>query len=196
MRSCTWINTFAVVCIAGFGTACQERSAGAGAGAGDLRRRNRTPRCSRWSRERRSPRVISGPQMTAAERTRLADQVRRVYKDQNYQLIWIDGDRFVGAATASSPSALDAAGDHGLPRALYAASIEDPSAKQERISPDRAPELDATNYGVVPPVLHASVGWPPRPPRNPVAVDVETRETRPRRRALEARSRTTISALR
>ncbi len=56
--------------------------------------------------------------MPVAERARLVDQVRRFYKDQNYQLIWIDGD---------SPSeryrqflkALDAADDHGLPRALY-----------------------------------------------------------------------------
>ena len=35
---------------------------------------------------------MAGPQMPAAERTRLVDQVRRVYKDLNYQLIWIDGE--------------------------------------------------------------------------------------------------------
>ena len=79
--------------------------------------------------------------MPVAERARLVDQVRRFYKDQNYQLIWIDGD---------SPSeryrqfvkALDAADDHGLPRALYPVPIEEPTGNRVKISAEQAPQLD------------------------------------------------------
>ena len=139
MRSCTWINTFAIVCIAGFATACQERSAGAGGWGYSQPQPNAALQALIDGKT--LPSVVSGPQMSAAEKTRLTDQVRRVYKDQNYQLIWIDGDRPSGRYHELA-KALDAAGDHGLPRELYAAPIEGPSGSQTKISPEQAPQLD------------------------------------------------------
>ena len=58
--------------------------------------------------------LISAPQMPPQERARLVDQVRRVYKDLNYQLIWIDGDRPSGHYREFA-KALASARDRGLP---------------------------------------------------------------------------------
>ena len=93
--------------------------------------------CSRSSRAKRSTRVVAGPQMPAAERTRLTDQVRRIYKDQNYQLIWIDGDR-PSSRYRQFAKALDAADDHGLPAELYTMPIaRSVRATAQRFPPNR-----------------------------------------------------------
>jgi murein L,D-transpeptidase YcbB/YkuD len=127
------------MCIAGFGAACQERSAGAGGWGYSQPQPNAALQALIDGKT--LSRLVSGPQMSAAENTRLTDQVRRVYKDQNYQLTWIDGDRPSGRYRELA-KALDAAGEHGLPRELYAAPIEDPSESRIKISPEQAPELD------------------------------------------------------
>jgi murein L,D-transpeptidase YcbB/YkuD len=74
--------------------------------------------------------------MTAAERTRIADQVRGFYKAQNYQLIWIDGDR-PSKRYRELVTVLDAADEHGLPAELYKTSLENPT-----------PELDVKTTAV------------------------------------------------
>ena len=86
--------------------------------------------------------IVAAPHMPAADRARLVDQVRRVYKDLNYQLIWIDGDR-PSARYAEFAKALASADDHGLPAGLYPAPLGDSSKKGATISPEQAPELDA-----------------------------------------------------
>ena len=139
--SCTWINTFAIVCIAGFAAACQERSAGAGGTWGYSQPQPNAALQSLVEGTALAA-VVAGAQVTPAEKTRLTDQVRRVYADRNYQLIWIDGDRLSNRYREFA-KALDAAGNHGLPRALYAVAVEDPSGEPAKISPERAPELDA-----------------------------------------------------
>ena len=80
--------------------------------------------------------------MTGPERTRLADQVRRVYADERYQLIWIDGDRPSTRYDAFA-KALAAADDNGLPRSLYPLPIGDQLRNGAKISPEQAPEVDA-----------------------------------------------------
>ena len=90
--------------------------------------------------------VVAGPQMPAAERTRMVDQVRRVYKDLNYQLVWIDGDR-LSSRYGQFVKALDAAATHGLPGKLYKAPIDDPSGSA-KISAEQAPELDVKTTAV------------------------------------------------
>jgi murein L,D-transpeptidase YcbB/YkuD len=90
--------------------------------------------------------VVAGPQMPAAERTRMVDQVRRVYKDLNYQLVWIDGDR-PSSRYGQLVKALDAAATHGLPGELYKAPIDDPSGSA-KISAEQAPELDVKTTAV------------------------------------------------
>ena len=128
--------------MAGFATACQERSTGAGAGSWGYSQPQPNAALQSLVEGKTLPTVISGPQMTGAEKTRLADQVRRVYKDQNYQLIWIDGDR-PSRRYREFVKALDAAADHGLPRTLYDVPLEDPSGSRIQIAPEQAPELDA-----------------------------------------------------
>ena len=63
--------------------------------------------------------------MTSAERARITDQVRRFYKLQNYQLIWIDGSR-PSARYEELVTVLGAAEEHGLPPELYRTSIDTP----------------------------------------------------------------------
>jgi len=79
---CTWINTFALACLVTCASACQERS-------------QPQPNAALQSfvEGKALDAAVAGGQIRAAERTRLTDQVRRVYKDQNYGLIWIEGDR-------------------------------------------------------------------------------------------------------
>jgi len=90
--------------------------------------------------------AVASPQMPAAERTRMVDQVRRVYKDLNYQLVWIDGDR-PSNRYGQLVKALDAAATHGLPGELYKAPIEDPSGSTT-IAADQAPNLDVKTTAV------------------------------------------------
>ena len=90
--------------------------------------------------------AITGPQMIAAEKRSLVDQVRRIYKDQNYQLIWIDGDRPSGRYRELR-KALDAAEDHGLPRELYTLPVDDQSGAQATITAEQAPRIDAQVTG-------------------------------------------------
>jgi murein L,D-transpeptidase YcbB/YkuD len=87
--------------------------------------------------------AVAGPDMPAAERTRIIDQVRRIYKDQNYQMIWIDGDR-PSERYRQFAKVLDGAPDHGLSRALYAVPIEESSEERVKISAEQTPQLDAT----------------------------------------------------
>ena len=114
-RSCTWINTFALICLVALTSACQERSAGAGGGIWGSSQPQPNAALQSLVEGKALDAVVADPQMPAAERARLVDQVRRVYKDQNYQLIWIDGDRpseryrqFVKALDAADDSRLAA----------------------------------------------------------------------------------------
>ena len=65
------------MCIAGFGAACQERSAGAGGWGYSQPQPNAALQALIDGKT--LSRLVSGPQMSAAENTRLTDQVRRVY---------------------------------------------------------------------------------------------------------------------
>ncbi len=84
--------------------------------------------------------AISG-QLPAGERTRLLEQIRRFYKAQHYQLIWIDGDR-PSSRYGELVKVLKSADDHGLPPASYALPLDE-AGKGVQITADRAPELDA-----------------------------------------------------
>ena len=86
--------------------------------------------------------IVAGPQMTGAERTRLVDQIRRFYKAQNYQLIWIDRDR-PSNRYRELATVLNAAEEHGLSGAWYQVSLVDGDGKDAGIPAERAPELDA-----------------------------------------------------
>ncbi len=85
--------------------------------------------------------VVAAAQMAPAEQARLADQVRRFYSNQNYKLIWIDGDRPSGRYRELA-KVLDAADEHGLPAELYRISLEEPAGESTPISAERAPQLD------------------------------------------------------
>jgi murein L,D-transpeptidase YcbB/YkuD len=85
--------------------------------------------------------VVSGPQMTTVERTRLADQVRRFYKRQNYQLVWVDGER-PAARYGQLANVHAAAADHGLPPRLYALLRADESGDWAKIPPEQAAQFD------------------------------------------------------
>lgn len=143
-RSCTRIHTFALVCLIASATACQERTAGAGGGIwGSSTASQPQPNAAlqAYVDGKTLDSAIAAPEMPAAERTRLTDQVRRVYKDHGYQLIWIDGDR-PSERYRQFAEALESADDHGLPRALYQLPIQDSSGKGA-ISSEQAPEIDA-----------------------------------------------------
>jgi L,D-transpeptidase YcbB len=141
-RSCTWINTVAILCLIGTATACQEGSSGAGR--------------SSWGYSQPQPNallqslvggdslgaMVARADAPAAERARLVDQVRHVYRDLNYQLIWIDGDH-PNDRYRQLAKAVDAAEDHGLPRALYALPAQDDADRGAKISTDQAPQWDA-----------------------------------------------------
>jgi murein L,D-transpeptidase YcbB/YkuD len=91
--------------------------------------------------------AVGNSQMPSAERARLIDQVRRVYRDLNYQLIWIDGDR-PASRYAELAKALAAAADHSLPPGLYITPFEDPAGSQVKISVEQAPDLDVKTTAV------------------------------------------------
>jgi hypothetical protein len=113
--------------------ACQERSSGA---------TSPNPALQSFVESKSLESVIDGPQMTAAERTRLADQVRRFYKAQAYQLVWIDGEH-PSKHYQELVKVLGTANEHGLPPELYPAPIEQTDGKSMAIPTERAPELDA-----------------------------------------------------
>ena len=140
-RSCTWINTFVVSCLIGSLTACQERSAGAVRGSWGYSQPEPNAALQSLVDGKTLGAVVAQGNAPAAERARLVDQVRRVYKDQNYQLIWIDGDH-PNDRYRQFAKAVNAADDHGLPRAMYALPVQD-ADRGVKISADQAPELDA-----------------------------------------------------
>jgi murein L,D-transpeptidase YcbB/YkuD len=122
--------------------ACQERMAGAGSGffGATSSQPQSNPALQSLVDGAGLQAIVSGPDMTPAERERLIDQVRRFYRGNNYQLIWIDGDR-PSSRYRQLVHVLDAADDNGLPSALYNAPVEDADGKT-RIPAERAPELD------------------------------------------------------
>ena len=85
--------------------------------------------------------AVTGPQMPAAERKKLVDQVRRFYQRQHYQLMWIDGER-PSRRYGDLVKILSGAEEHGLPRALYLTPIPDGSGEDMKISAEQAPDLD------------------------------------------------------
>ena len=142
---CTGINTFALVSLVAIASACQDRnsrSAGVGGGAWGYSPPQPNAALQSFVEGKELDAAAAGPEMPATDRARLVEQVRRVYRDQNYQLIWIDGDR-PSEKYRQFAKALDAADAHGLPRALYPVPIEDPTGKRVKISADQAPQLDA-----------------------------------------------------
>ena len=125
MRTTVWINTLLLLCLALAAASCQDRAGGAALGS------QSPPNAAlqTFVDGKGLNAAISAPQMTDAERARLADQVRRVYADQRYHLIWIDDDR-LSARYHTFSKALAAAVDHGLPRSLYPLPID---AKLQRM---------------------------------------------------------------
>ncbi len=137
-HSCTQIHTFALVCLVTLTSGCQDRisrSAGANAALQSL------------VEGKALESAIAGPQIPPAERTRLIEHVRRVYKDLNYQLIWIDGER-PSRRYGEFAKALGAADTHGLPAALYNAPIESQTDNSVKISAEQAPDLDVKTTAV------------------------------------------------
>ena len=138
MRTCACINTLLLLCLAVLASGCQDR-------AGRAAPPSQSPpnaALQSFVEGKELDAAVAGPQMNAGDRTRLAEQVRRFYADQGYQLIWIDGDRPLNRYR-SFAKALDAADAHGLRRSLYPLPIQDPSSKDIRISSEQAPQLDA-----------------------------------------------------
>ena len=134
---CTRIHTLSLITFFVItGAACQDRAAGSHAATTQA---NAAVQSLVDSSDLGA--LVTLPRMTAAERTRLGDQVKRFYKNENYQLIWIDGDR-PSNRYRQLVKVLDAADDHGLPPDLYKVPIEDPEGKKVRIPADSAPKLD------------------------------------------------------
>src|SRR5690349_20422901 len=82
MRTCAWINTLLLVCFAVLASACQDRAGGASpephAAANSA--------LQSFLDGKELDAAVAGPQLTAADRTRLVDQVRRIYAGLGYQL--------------------------------------------------------------------------------------------------------------
>jgi murein L,D-transpeptidase YcbB/YkuD len=130
--------------VAILGTACQEGSAGKAATAtAQSRFADAQPNAALQALVDSTAlgSAVALPEMTAGERTRLADQVKRFYKAENYQLIWIEGDR-PSDRYRQLVKVLDAADQHGLPPELYKVPIEDPEGKKIRVPAESAPKLD------------------------------------------------------
>lgn len=140
-RPWTWINTVAAVCLVGISTACQEGSSGAIGGSWGFSQPEPNAALQSLVEGKTLGGIVADAGAAAAERAHLADQVRRVYKDQNYQLLWIDGDR-PNNRYRQFAKAVDSAEDHGLPRALYALPIDGADRNGARISADQAPQID------------------------------------------------------
>jgi murein L,D-transpeptidase YcbB/YkuD len=137
-HSCTKINTFALVCLVTLASACQERGSGASGGLWGSSQPQPNAALQSFVEGTSLEAAVTGPQMPPAERARLIDHVRRVYKDLNYQLLWIDGDR-AASRYGQFVKMLDAAPTHGLPGELYKAPIDDPSAGRAKIAAEQAP---------------------------------------------------------
>jgi murein L,D-transpeptidase YcbB/YkuD len=110
--------------------ACQEQSAGAGRSFWSSAPPEPNPAVLSLVESNTLSRLIQGPEITATERTRIADQLRRFYKAQDYKLIWIDGDG-PSSRYRDLVRVLSAAGDHGLPAELYPTSIDPPSPERD-----------------------------------------------------------------
>jgi murein L,D-transpeptidase YcbB/YkuD len=127
---CTKNHAFAVICLVALTSACQDRPSQPQPNAA----------LQTLVEGKALESAIAGPQIPPPERTRLTEHVRRVYKDLNYQLIWIDGERPARRYTEFT-KVLAAAESHGLPASLYTAPI-DTTEKAPKISAEQAPELD------------------------------------------------------
>jgi len=145
---CTEIHTLKFLSLSVFlavaAAACQERPAGQTAGSANRSifadaQPNAALHTLVDSNELSS--AVALPNMTSAERSRLADQVKRFYKAENYQLIWIDGDR-PSKRYAQLLKVLNAADDNGLPPELYKVPIANGEDKNARIPAKSAPKLD------------------------------------------------------
>src|SRR5688572_1132160 len=143
-RSCTQINTFALACFIALTSACQDRTSGAGSRTWGYSPSQSQPVAAlqTFVDGKTLDTAVGAAEIAADERKRLVEQVRRVYKSHNYQFIWLDGDR-PSSRYRQFATTLESADDHGLPRALYPLPIQDPSARDLRISSDQAPEIDA-----------------------------------------------------
>ena len=117
MRSCTWINTLSLLCLAFVASACQERRGRRRCGRLAAATQRRAAGVRR--KERRSNAAIAGPQMPAAERTRSSIRSGASTRISNYQLIWIDGDR----PSSQIPPVREGARRRGRPRPAARASI-------------------------------------------------------------------------
>ena len=140
IRSCTWIHTIALTTLVAGATACQERSAGAGGGSwGDSRSQ---PDAALQSFVDSDGLVTAAghAQTRAPERKRLVEQIRRLYREQNYQFIWIDGDH-PSDRYRQLAKLLDTAEAHGLPGGLYGTPLDD-FQRETKVAPGQAPELD------------------------------------------------------
>ena len=146
---CTQIHTFALICLITLTSACQERTEGTSGGGwwGSTQTQPQPNAALQTLVEGKAlESAIAGPQIPAAERTRLTDHVRRVYKDLNYQLIWIDGENPARRYTEFA-KALGAAESHGLPASLYALPIN-ATDKAAKIAAEQAPDLDVKTTAV------------------------------------------------
>lgn len=129
------------MCLIALGTACQGRGAGAGGGFWGASEPQPNAALQSLVSGDTLATFVSGAEMPAPERRRLVEQVRRVYKDQNYQLIWTDGDR-PSSRYEEFAAVLATADDHGLPSEHYRLPIDDRSEGRAKISAEAAPEID------------------------------------------------------
>ena len=143
-RSCTRINTFALACLIALTSACQDRTSGAGRGTWgySTSQPQPNPALQTFVDGKSLDSVVATTEIPSDERKRLVEQVRRVYKNQNYQFIWVDGQSLSNRYRQFA-KVLQSADDHGLPRALYALPVEDGSDRDLRMSAEQAPEFDA-----------------------------------------------------
>src|SRR5918999_1848019 len=115
-RPCIRIDTVVLMALVALSSACQERGAGAGGSTWGYSQPQPNAAVQALVESKSLNAIVASSEIPPAERARLVDQARRIYRDQNYQLIWIDGDR-PSERYRQFMKALDAAGDHGLPRA-------------------------------------------------------------------------------
>jgi murein L,D-transpeptidase YcbB/YkuD len=124
--NCRWtrINTLALAGLVAMTTAaCQERGSAVSEPQPNAALQSLVEAKSLES-------LISAPEIPAAERARLVDQIRRFYKGQNYQLVWIDGDRPSGRYD-QLVEVLNGADEQGLPAHLYRVTLESPTPQSD-----------------------------------------------------------------
>jgi murein L,D-transpeptidase YcbB/YkuD len=124
-KVCTRIGTYTLAAFLSMTTlACQERTSGASGSRYSWHSEQQSnPALQSLINSKDLESMINGPQMTPAERGRLVDHVRRFYRGDNYQLIWIDG-KSPSKRYRELTTLLDAADDHGLAVDLYKTPIE------------------------------------------------------------------------